>query len=76
VNVIALRDHATAVAHERLRRPPRQLRRLEGGDRRVVEELGDAVAQALVDLLVEEAEQDAALAAALTSIYGAPPAPL
>jgi hypothetical protein len=65
-----------AVSQERLRRAPRALRRLPAEDQAALQQLLDAVSQALVDLLVEEGEHDAALAAVLTSIYGPPTAPL
>jgi hypothetical protein len=66
----ALQRHARSVLELELRRARGRLERLPGGQRRAVEETSSRVTAALVEVLLEEARSEPALARALVSIYG------
>ena len=70
VAAVAVHRHAELIAHERLRLADARLKRLRPDQAKAVESIAYAVASGVAACLVEEAERDERLAAALASIYG------
>jgi hypothetical protein len=73
VDAAAVRDHAEAVAAERLSEANGRLDTLDPDRRRAVEQLAYAVAAGVADCLLEEATRSPAVAAALSAIYDTTP---
>jgi hypothetical protein len=69
----AVRDHAEAVAAERLLKANGKLNTLDPDRRRAVEQLAHVVAARVADCLLEEAKRTRAVAAALSAIYDTTP---
>jgi hypothetical protein len=67
MNDRAVHDHAARVAADRLLRSTALLGRLDPDERREIERLAYAVAAAVAECLLEDAERSPAVAAALQS---------
>ncbi len=66
----ALRRHAALVSADQLARANGRLRALGPNEEESVSEAVEAIVDGIVRCLLEEADREAALAEALTSIYG------
>jgi hypothetical protein len=72
VDTSALRGHAARVSAAQLRRARGRLGTLAPQERRAVEELATAVADGVAACLLEGAERDPAIAAALDDLLARP----
>ncbi len=70
VDAEALRRHAALVSAEQLGRANGRLRVLSPDEEETVSEAIEAIVERIVRCLLEEAEREASVAEALTSIYG------
>lgn len=69
VDAEAIRCHAAVVSAEQLARANGRLRALGPDEGETVSEVVEGIVEAIVRCLLEEAEREARLADALTSIY-------
>ena len=69
IDAHALRIHAAEVSLDRLNRNRSRLRELSSGELRIVEEVADAVGQAVATCLLDAAESDTSVASALADMY-------